>query len=236
MPENTSNTVLKPIISIMKNQYFNRSVFLVFTSKCSYALKLSLLFVFVVSRLQAQQNNNSNLGTIDDHKKILDSLIRENYDQIKEAFLEHRSNREIANLYANAYLKKAKKEKDTIELANGYDILCKYNISNSELALLYVDSIIAITKNVKHEYYPSRGFLNKGVILSQMKRYDEALEHYVIAEKDSEMQEDEPDTREGDSGQSDAQVDITRQPQQSVDIDPDGNYIFQILCPSLRAK
>ena len=44
----------------------------------------------------------------------------------------------------------------------------------------------------------------------------------MISEHDNKMQE-EPGTTEGDSGQSDAQEDITCLPQQSLELDSYGN-------------
>jgi len=112
----------------------------------------------------------------------LDSLMQKTYAELRKTFYKQ-NDKAIKNHYGNAYIEKAKREKDTIEIANGYDLLCKYYFTDNTLAVKYVDSIISITKNVKHKYYPSRGYLNKGILLVHSKQYKEALVSYLKAEK-----------------------------------------------------
>ena len=59
----------------------------------------------------------------------------------------------------------------------------KYNRNNYNIALTSVDSIINITHKIASYNYPSRGYLNKGNLLKQGKKLQEALKHYIIAKE-----------------------------------------------------
>ena len=149
----------------------------------SFLITLHLIFA---AALCAQQNQFGNVldSTViyQEHQKTASSLQNESYDEIRKVLQKFKNQPKLHNIYANAYIQKAKASNDTIEIANGYDLMFKYNLSNYEVATRYVDSIIEITKNIKHKYYPSRGYLNKGILLYNDSKYNEALEYYLKAE------------------------------------------------------
>ncbi|MHA7058273.1 helix-turn-helix domain-containing protein [Aquimarina sp. M1] len=117
-------------------------------------------------------------------KKENDSLLGKSYEGLQELYLENRKNLTVATLYANTFLDKAKKEDDPIKIADGYHFL--FMISTPDIAMKYVDSIIEITKDLNHFNYPSRGYLNKGVLLQNYKKYNEAFEYSLKAKEFAE--------------------------------------------------
>ncbi len=74
----------------------------------------------------------------------------------------------------------AKSQMDTIGMANAYYFLSKLNAPNQ---LKYADSIISITKNIKHIRYPGSGYLLKGNIYYELGNYKKALDFYLEASK-----------------------------------------------------
>ena len=113
---------------------------------------------------------------------IVDSLknktFKELYDNI---ILCSNTNDAKEKIYATAYLHKAKNEKDTIKMATAYANFVYF--TNSEAALKYCDSIIAITKNKNYSKYPGYGYMLKGVFNYRIGSYEDALENYIIAYK-----------------------------------------------------
>lgn len=127
------------------------------------------------------QTSNSSLQIV---TKVPDILLDKTFKQLDSIFNKNVLDTITSKIYAKAYLLKAKKNVDTIEIANGYNLYFK--ISDDALALKYVDSIIELTKNINSKYYPSRGYLNKGVTLTSQKKFSEALEYYLKAKKYAE--------------------------------------------------
>ncbi len=109
----------------------------------------------------------------------IDSLTEMSFD-----ILEHRSinskNDSVKKLYAKAFLLKAKKEKNTIKIADGY-----YSFSNiyrhTPKGVKYADSILTLKINQKNSEYPAKGYLQKGIQLYYLAKYTEALDNYLKA-------------------------------------------------------
>ena len=118
---------------------------------------------------------------------ISDSLYYKTYNQLWKLFISHHKDSVFIKKLSNTYLSKAKKDKDSVKIANGYRIFLETNVNNSGVALMYADSMIAITKGIKHEYYPARGYLLKGYLLQRIEKYNEALDFYLIAKKYAEI-------------------------------------------------
>ncbi|PKV48224.1 tetratricopeptide repeat protein [Aquimarina sp. MAR_2010_214] len=121
------------------------------------------------------------------HYSVSDSLRYKTFDELWTLYDEYRKDYMFAKEIADTYLFKAKKNKDTVEIANGYRIFFEININIPEVALAYTDSMIDITRGVKDEYYPARGYLLKGSLLQKLERYNEALESYLTAKKYAEI-------------------------------------------------
>jgi len=79
---------------------------------------------------------------------------------------------------AQAYLDRAIRNSDTLNIANAYNSLALIK-SNDKNA--YVDSIIALTKNKNYYAYPAKGYLEKGIIKFELGDYASALKYYIKA-------------------------------------------------------
>ncbi len=113
---------------------------------------------------------------------IQDSLVTKTYQELSDAYYNIQNKDSIkAHIYINYYLKKAKKHQDSVRLADAYYMLLGQSLNNLPVALNYCDSIINFTKHIKHKYYPARGYIGKGIVLSKSKKYNEALTFYLLA-------------------------------------------------------
>ncbi len=115
------------------------------------------------------------------HGNIPDSLVQKSYQELRNIYnpMIDANDTLQGNFYINAHIKKAKLEKDTIELASGY-----HNIAlglDNDKVINYSDSIIHITKNKKHYWYPGYGYLQKGNAQYENGKYIEALDNYIYA-------------------------------------------------------
>ncbi len=84
-----------------------------------------------------------------------------------------------AEKVAQYYLFRAKKEKDTLKIATGYNNLS--SIFNNEKNIQYADSLISLTKNINSPTYPGLGYLLKARIYNSNGDIKEATENYFIA-------------------------------------------------------
>lgn len=64
---------------------------------------------------------------------------------------------EEAYKVATSFLKKAKNENDVSKIVEGYELFINYH-SHTPKAISYADSIILLTKNVKLNTYPAKGY------------------------------------------------------------------------------
>ena len=147
-----------------------------------------ILVCFITCKVIAQSSDKipDQIVTLDiPIGKAIDSLIDEDFKTLEAKFYNANPKNKIREIYAQAYIHRAKRLKDTIEIANGYNLMTK--ISSPEIEFKYLDSMIAITQNINHLNYPSRGYLNKGVYYFDQEKNDKALEHYLIAKKYAEQ-------------------------------------------------
>lgn len=109
----------------------------------------------------------------------------DSYEDIKKRFYAHENNKDKQLVYANAYLQKAKKEGNAIEKARGwYLIASKYN---GIKAIQYLDSAIVISKNRNDPKYPAYAYSEKAIQLRNLFRFREALDNFILAEKESQI-------------------------------------------------
>ncbi|WP_158447829.1 AraC family transcriptional regulator [Aquimarina longa] len=118
---------------------------------------------------------------------VSDSLDYKSFDELRTLFIKHYKDSVFINKLSNTYLIRAKKNKNRIEIANGYQIFFEMNVNNPKVALAYTDSMINITKGIKNEFYPARGYLLKGYLLQRLEKYNEALTSYLISKKHAEI-------------------------------------------------
>ncbi len=107
----------------------------------------SFLFFFLVCGVTAQELTQSYLEGLRD-EELLDL-----YDTVDEDSIK-------AEKVARAYLDRARREKDTIKMARGYDRLAR--IFHPEKNIAFADSIIELTSDINHITYPGQGYLFKG--------------------------------------------------------------------------
>ncbi|NER12727.1 helix-turn-helix domain-containing protein [Leptobacterium flavescens] len=135
--------------------------------------KLIFIIVFVFS-------NHSFYG-----QEIQDSLLNKNYKELREGYWEAFPDSIKCAKYANTYLYKAKKARDTIKIARGYQWFNM--LTNDYVEKKYADSIILITKNIKdHPVYPAIAFHSRGVFLYNTGSYEAALNDFLIAREYAE--------------------------------------------------
>ncbi len=111
-----------------------------------------------------------------------DSLKTKSFEQLKEKFYQNENDSIRANIYAKAYLKKAKKVKDTFKIADGFLFLARIQTSET-IALQYADSIIAITKTRINKRHPGSAYAIKGNYHFYEGNYIEAFNEYLTASK-----------------------------------------------------
>ncbi|WP_025740133.1 helix-turn-helix domain-containing protein [Aquimarina pacifica] len=108
-----------------------------------------------------------------------DYLSNITFQELKNKFYENENNSNTASIYAKMYLKKAKKNMDTIKIADGYYFLGA--VEEYNIAYQYADSIIHLTQNLINKEYPGFGYKLKGNLLFMEGDYKKAFHEYVIA-------------------------------------------------------
>ena len=88
-----------------------------------------------------------------------------------------------AEKVANTFLKRVKKERDTLQIAKGYDMLSR--IFNSKKNIKYADSLITLTKQINNSKYPGLGYLLKAHEYNSNGDIKEATENYLLAYESS---------------------------------------------------
>lgn len=112
-----------------------------------------------------------------------DSLYKKNFFELEAEFNLNKANKALAIIYANTYLKKAKKANDSIKIANGYYLFTQIYLSPlNKKGISYCDSIIHLTKNIKdNNRFPALGYKEKGRFFFRYGKYKRALDNYIIA-------------------------------------------------------
>lgn len=130
-------------------------------------------------------------GFIYAQKNIVDTLSEFNYSQLKSKFDDYYDNDKVSEskIIAQYYLQKAKKEKNNLQIAEGY-ILIHFN-EDFPTALKYIDSLEIITKNIKGNLYPTRTYLMKGNLYFKYDYLKKALDNYIIALQYAKDQKDQ---------------------------------------------
>ncbi|RDK83491.1 helix-turn-helix domain-containing protein [Marinirhabdus gelatinilytica] len=71
---------------------------------------------------------------------------------------------------ARTYLERGRKEGDTIKMARGYDRLAR--IFHPEKNIRFADSILEISKNQRHKFYPAMGYLLKAYSYNKIDDFE----------------------------------------------------------------
>ncbi|WP_045492636.1 helix-turn-helix domain-containing protein [Chryseobacterium sp. StRB126] len=127
-------------------------------------------------------------------KGKFDNLYEFTYSELKNKFYDYYDYNKTsdAKQIARYYLQKAKKEKNTLEIAEGYILVHFYE--DYPTALKYLDSLTTITKTVKGNLYPTRTYLTKGNLYYKHDNLKAALDNYILGLKYAKEQHDEKQT------------------------------------------
>ncbi|MGE8536617.1 MAG: helix-turn-helix domain-containing protein [Chryseobacterium sp.] len=127
-------------------------------------------------------------------KNKIDSLYELKYSELKNKFYDYYDHIKVqqSEQIAQYYLQKAKKEKNILEIAEGYNLM-HFN-KDFPTALKYVDSLAARTKNITGNLYPARTYLIKGNLYYKNDNLKSALDNYILGLKYAKEQNDERQT------------------------------------------
>lgn len=119
---------------------------------------------------------------------------KENYSdyyRIKEKYLNYKENDSRAFSHLNTFIAKAKKEKNYLQLTQGYKDAVFFS-SSKERKLAYADSTITAATESKNNDIISDAYLGKGIIYYfNYKKYKLALDEYLKAYQYSENTNDD---------------------------------------------
>lgn len=110
-----------------------------------------------------------------------DSLKEKAYKYLKKGYYKSGNNFTLAGIYANAYIKRAKKTTNNIEIANGYYLLSQ--ISTEKRALELADSILLYGNKSNNKELLIKGNIQKGINYYYLANYNEALSMFLEAQK-----------------------------------------------------
>ncbi|WP_103070831.1 helix-turn-helix domain-containing protein [Aquimarina sediminis] len=120
-------------------------------------------------------NNNEIYGQAE-----IDSLMSKDYIYLKKGFRANVKDSLIASYYVSAYIKKAKEEKDTIQLINGYYRKLMLDQKYFTRFDLY-DTILHLSKNLRNQNFPTLAYYDKGNYYYKRRNFKEALKQYLLA-------------------------------------------------------
>ncbi|MBT2621274.1 helix-turn-helix transcriptional regulator [Chryseobacterium sp. ISL-6] len=111
---------------------------------------------------------------------IPDSLDNKSYEQLEKPFKKNLYiNKAKAEVYANTILLKGKNNKNDEKIADGYLML--HRLSNDESALLYLDSMMMVSKKIQNSDYLADGNMYKGNYYYAKGEYSKALASNLAA-------------------------------------------------------
>ncbi|MDV7697831.1 helix-turn-helix domain-containing protein [Chryseobacterium soli] len=121
----------------------------------------------------------------------IDTLNKFSYSELKNTFYGYDDNSKAnqAKLIANYYLQKAKKEKNILQIAEGYNLV--HLNKDFPTALKYIDSLSIISKNIKGDLYPARIYIIKGNLYYKYDYLKLALDNYILGLQYAKDQKDE---------------------------------------------
>jgi AraC-like DNA-binding protein len=110
---------------------------------------------------------------------IPDTLRSKNYDYLFERIYALENDRAKQSLYLQSFLHKAKSEKNSKEIVNGYKNYIYYSPDN--LKLIYADSMIYTAKKTLDNALIGSAYLSKGIEYYAQKKHNYALDNYLLA-------------------------------------------------------
>lgn len=131
-------------------------------------LFFSILLISFYSKAQTPQ------------QRVLDLM---DYEPLLTLYDEYYGDSISLEKIARTYLKKARKDKDTIKMARGYDRLA--STFNPQKNIYFADSIIALTKHMNHITYPAMGYMLKAYEYGILDEESLSVDNYAIAYESS---------------------------------------------------
>ncbi len=117
---------------------------------------------------------------------IPDSLQHKSYDEIGGLARKYSQDSIRFRVYSNTLLAKAKEEKDSLRLAQAYQIISYIYKKDYPTRILYLDSSIIASKSINDKRYPALSYSYRAGVYRQMRLYKKALSDYLLALKYSE--------------------------------------------------
>ncbi|WP_291285281.1 AraC family transcriptional regulator [Flavobacterium sp.] len=112
--------------------------------------------------------------------KISDTLQRKNYDYLFECIEATAEDKIKQAYYLQYFLNKAKTDKNSKEIVNGYKNFLFY--SSEKLKLVYADSMIYTAKKANDNALIGSAYLSKGIVYYGQKKHKHALDNYLAAD------------------------------------------------------
>jgi AraC-like DNA-binding protein len=112
--------------------------------------------------------------------KISDTLQRKNYDYLFERIEATAEDKIKQAYYLQYFLNKAKTDKNSKEIVNGYKNYLFY--SPEKLKFVYADSMIYTAKKANDNALIGSAYLSKGVVYYGQKKHKHALDNYLVAD------------------------------------------------------
>jgi len=112
--------------------------------------------------------------------KIFDTLKRKSYDYLFERIEATSENKVKQAYYLKYFLNKAKKDKNSEEIVNGYKNYLFY--SPEKLKVVYADSMIYTAKKANDNALIGSAYLSKGIVYYGQKKHKYALDNYLVAD------------------------------------------------------
>ncbi|MGO4770883.1 tetratricopeptide repeat protein [Flavobacterium sp. W22_SRS_FK3] len=112
--------------------------------------------------------------------KISDTLQRKNYDYLFECIEATAEDKIKQAYYLQYFLSKAKTDKNSKEIVNGYKNYLFY--SPEKLKLVYADSMIYTAKKATDNALIGSAYLSKGIVYYGQKKHKHALDNYLVAD------------------------------------------------------
>jgi len=136
--------------------------------------KKILFASLIIFKLSLAQKNAENKFAI---------FKNSDFDSLEQKFRIYRYNRDFiqSQLYANIFLEKGKKEKDTLNIIKGYYMMA--NSSYGDSSYVYADSVISLTKYKESLSQPASAHLLKANGYASKGNYTKAFDELALANK-----------------------------------------------------
>lgn len=134
--------------------------------------KLLLFSIVLLAHFVSAKNN---------YPRVKDSLSSKSFDYLTKLAHNSVNDSNTSRIYVEAWLKKAKAEKNDLQAVNAYK--AKIFQVNKESRLLYADSMLLAAKRLNNSELIGAAYMTKGIIYYDRKEQMKALDNYLEADK-----------------------------------------------------